>query len=893
MKKHIALITALALIGGTLGSSPLLTKAETGVSDVLSDAELTSYDIGYDDSVSSDRDKRFVYEIYDGYAVISGISDSSLLSAEELTLTDSIRGVPVVSLTDTALAKFKKLKRLTLSANTRFLTRDRFFCDTLEEVIVPEDNPYFTVKDGVLYSADMKALIGPVSAKGVSELSVPKVTEKIAKFAFAQCNELTEATIPDNIYDIEEGAFAGCENLEKVTLPSELGCISHYTFANCPKLSEVSINSELHIIGSGAFSGCTALTDFTVPDSVDSVSIGAFENAGCVETEDGIRYVGRWAVGTEENILHGNIREGTVGTCEMLFSHNEDMESLTVPESVKHMGRWLVSSAGSRLERADFYNSVISYNALGICKHLKSVWIHSSSCNIAESPRTLPKYWEEPSAEDDISAISAFTEAPEKHETMICGSGAKDYALLFGRKLSLIDKDIPRDSQDTTYVVKDGIEYAIDKDGAVAMLRTDPAQKDVVLVDEVDGAPVTRCSNLLSLRGDTPVGRLSLPADFTASKFFFTDIISDVSFYEVDEDNQKFTAVDGILYSKDMTTLIRCPRYYGKTEVVIPEGVKNIDGYAFCGCENIEKVVLPEGVEDISIGAFRASGMLKETVLPHSLKRISASAFAYCNELTDLTLPDSLEYIGSQAFKGTPLCENEDGIDYIGDWAVGFNANAHKLIFREGTKHIAYMDTASAYLTKIVLPYSVESEDLYFDHHNGNPETLIVCNDKFDLDDLYCTRHVSDVYFFDPSCSLSHAATTQFRHIPNTSEDRLKTRTEYAELIQIKGLQVYFTEAERARATYIVIHGYKGSTAEEAANELGLPFVPIDGDISDVRGDVNFDGALNVADLVIYSKYLRGGLSLRESQLRRGDLNDDGTADIFDMISFRRSLLGV
>ena len=585
MKKHIALITALALIGGTLGSSPLLTKAETGVSDVLSDAELTSYDIGYDDSVSSDRDKRFVYEIYDGYAVISGISDSSLLSAEELTLTDSIRGVPVVSLTDTALAKFKKLKRLTLSANTRFLTRDRFFCDTLEEVIVPEDNPYFTVKDGVLYSADMKTLIGPVSAKGVSELSVPKVTEKIAQFAFAQCNELTEATIPDNIYDIEEGAFAGCENLEKVTLPSELGCISHYTFANCPKLSEVSINSELHIIGSGAFSGCTSLSDFTVPDSVESVSIGAFENAGCVETEDGIRYVGRWAVGTEENILHGNIREGTVGTCEMLFSHNEDMETLTVPESVKHMGRWLVSSAGSRLERADFYNSVISYNALGICKHLKSVWIHSSPCNIAESPRTLPKYWEEPSAEDDISAISAFTEAPEKHETMICGSGAKDYALLFGRKLSLIDKDIPRDSQGTTYTVKDGIEYAIDKDGAVAMMRTDPAQKDVVLADEVDGVPVTRCSDLLSLRGDTPVGRLSLPADFTASKFFFTDIISDVSFYEVDGDNQQFTAVDGILYSKDMTTLIRCPRYYEKTEVVIPEGVKNIDGYAFCGCD--------------------------------------------------------------------------------------------------------------------------------------------------------------------------------------------------------------------------------------------------------------------------------------------------------------------
>ena len=51
--------------------------------------------------------------------------------------------------------------------------------------------------------------------------------------------------------------------------------------------------------------------------------------------------------------------------------------------------------------------------------------------------------------------------------------------------------------------------------------------------------------------------------------------------YEVDQNNPYYTAVDGILYSKDMTKLIRSPRENKTGVITIPEGVTEIGPDAF------------------------------------------------------------------------------------------------------------------------------------------------------------------------------------------------------------------------------------------------------------------------------------------------------------------------
>jgi hypothetical protein len=64
--------------------------------------------------------------------------------------------------------------------------------------------------------------------------------------------------------------------------------------------------------------------------------------------------------------------------------------------------------------------------------------------------------------------------------------------------------------------------------------------------------------------------------------------------FEVADGNEYFTAVDGVLYSKDMTRMLAYPR--GKTDekFEIPEGITQIDEMAFSRAAYLKTVVLPD-----------------------------------------------------------------------------------------------------------------------------------------------------------------------------------------------------------------------------------------------------------------------------------------------------------
>ncbi|WP_028519536.1 glycoside hydrolase family 97 catalytic domain-containing protein [Ruminococcus flavefaciens] len=59
---------------------------------------------------------------------------------------------------------------------------------------------------------------------------------------------------------------------------------------------------------------------------------------------------------------------------------------------------------------------------------------------------------------------------------------------------------------------------------------------------------------------------------------------------------------------------------------------------------------------------------------------------------------------------------------------------------------------------------------------------------------------------------------------------------------------------------------------------------------SRVIGDVDFNGRLNVADLVLTTRYIQGSITFSTEQHRVADVNEDGTADVFDLIRYRKLL---
>ena len=85
--------------------------------------------------------------------------------------------------------------------------------------------------------------------------------------------------------------------------------------------------------------------------------------------------------------------------------------------------------------------------------------------------------------------------------------------------------------------------------------------------------------------------------------------------------------------------------------VVIPDGVKGIAGYAFEGQTGIETVEFPESLRYIGVGSFEGCVNLEGLELPEGLERIDDGAFKNCTWIQDVEFPSTLTRIGKSAFE--------------------------------------------------------------------------------------------------------------------------------------------------------------------------------------------------------------------------------------------------
>lgn len=88
----------------------------------------------------------------------------------------------------------------------------------------------------------------------------------------------------------------------------------------------------------------------------------------------------------------------------------------------------------------------------------------------------------------------------------------------------------------------------------------------------------------------------------------------------------------------------------GLKSIKIPQGVTEIDGYAFADCKNLKSITFPKGLTSIGSGTFSGCSSLKSVTLPHGLKEIGFEAFYKCTGMKSITIPDSVTTIEYNAF---------------------------------------------------------------------------------------------------------------------------------------------------------------------------------------------------------------------------------------------------
>ena len=74
--------------------------------------------------------------------------------------------------------------------------------------------------------------------------------------------------------------------------------------------------------------------------------------------------------------------------------------------------------------------------------------------------------------------------------------------------------------------------------------------------------------------------------------------------------------MDGVLFNKDKTELIKYPSGKTETEYIVPDSVKSIENSAFEGCSNLTSIEIPKSVTSIGTFAFIAcSNLTSITIL--------------------------------------------------------------------------------------------------------------------------------------------------------------------------------------------------------------------------------------------------------------------------------------
>lgn len=95
-----------------------------------------------------------------------------------------------------------------------------------------------------------------------------------------------------------------------------------------------------------------------------------------------------------------------------------------------------------------------------------------------------------------------------------------------------------------------------------------------------------------------------------------------------------------------MDVFFRCT---GIESIEVPDGAKDINSSMFAYCSSLKDVSLPESLRTIGDYAFYTCAALEEINVPRGTEVIGAYSFFNCIELRDIHLPDSITKIGDGA----------------------------------------------------------------------------------------------------------------------------------------------------------------------------------------------------------------------------------------------------
>jgi hypothetical protein len=400
----------------------------------------------------------------------------------------------------------------------------------------------------------------------------------------------------------------------------------------------------------------------------------------------------------------------------------------------------------------------------------------------------------------------------------------------------------------------------------------------IIIPETLGGYPVQKVL-AVAFNSSYNIQYIRLPQNLTSFEMNSMETCTSLKAFDIPESNAYYTARDGILYKKDMKTIVALPISY-EGSFTIPDTVATIGKHAFSYCPYLTEVVMPNSVLYVDAYAFSGCLSLSNVRMSDNIVSIGDYAFYRCDELSTITIPYSVIRIGTNAFLGEFASDNNlvyyvtDGLYYTpGTYAEEYVKTLH--LPAENLHHIDRKITDPASGVTIVDAHEKLPKNVKL---NLNVE-MLPAEDYDSLigiryDNLYCYKITLTTD--DGAISIPENVVIQFNGL---GENNIPSAT-----------KIYRFEngvaAELVRSPHTPFAGIY-------TTEMGTFIVATNSDFS-LKGDIDGDGAVSTYDarfaLCIAADLVK---EITPEQMSTANLDGKGDVDTTDALNILRKAAGI
>ncbi len=522
------------------------------------------------------------YVIKEGTEVIAERVFADCKQLKEIIIPDS-----VVVVGRCAFQGCTSLTEIVIPKNVTIIEEWAFvYCKKLAKIVVDEDNPAFCSVDGVLFSKDMTVIICYPAAAPFTSYKIPEGVTTIKKSTFEDHTSLTELVIPKSVTEIETLALRDCMKLSKIivdeanptyySVDGVLYSKDMTTLICCPATSTFTsyeIPDSVRIVKSWAFYHCVHLTQLTIGRNVISIEASAF--VGC------------------PSLVHVNFYATACEEADRPFNdcNHHPLSTVNIGDNVtiipKSLFAWCYALKEIVIPESVMY---IGSSAFKCCA-MEHITIPANVTKIEDSTFSNCEKLKSITLPDTITSIGKYA---------------------FFECKNLTEFTVPKNIKK----IEDSTFSGCEKLTKLSL----PAGLTSIGIYAFSG-----CSQLDTIkipRSVTSIGLNALPTLGHAKVC-------------LEEGNNAYCIVDDVLYTKDMTILIKNLNPFREGLFIIPLTVKIIGEEAFMH-NDISSIILPEGITHIRTNAFASCWHITSITLPSTMKFVGMGSFA-CVELKTIT----------------------------------------------------------------------------------------------------------------------------------------------------------------------------------------------------------------------------------------------------------------